>query len=61
MVGWYPQSSLDNAIEYYSWDWEMAESPELSSSIYTAYNDELTYSKSFGPDSDGDNFVVDPR
>lgn len=39
----------------------MAESPELSSSIYTAYNDELTYSTGFGPDSDGDNFVVDPR
>ncbi|KAI9486955.1 MAG: hypothetical protein EXX96DRAFT_551307 [Benjaminiella poitrasii] len=60
LSGWYPKDSIDNAIEYYVWDWEMGESPELSSTIFTAVNDNWTYT-GFGPDSDGDNMVLDPR
>ncbi|KAI8967066.1 hypothetical protein BDF20DRAFT_917872 [Mycotypha africana] len=62
IAGWYPQNALDHAIEYYSWDWEMAEDPESTSSIYTVVNDYYTYGGvEFGEDSDGDRFVVDPR
>ncbi|KAI7899277.1 uncharacterized protein BX663DRAFT_564093 [Cokeromyces recurvatus] len=60
LSGWYPRDSIDNAIEYYVWDWEMGETPELSSTIFTAVNDNWTYT-GFGPDSDGDNMVLDPR
>lgn len=60
IAGWYPKNAIDDAIEYYAWDWEMGESPELSSTLFTVVNDNWTYN-GFGPDSDGDNFVVDPR
>lgn len=62
IAGWYAKDAIDEAIEYYVWDWEMGESPELSSTIFTVVNDQWTYGEtSFGPDSDGDNFVIDPR
>lgn len=60
LAGWTPKSSLDDAIEYYVWDWEMGETPELSSSIFTVLNDNWTYT-GFGPGSDGDNMVLDNR
>lgn len=62
IAGWYAKDAIDEAIEYYVWDWEMGESPELSSTIFTVVNDQWTYGEtSFGPGSDGDNFVIDPR
>lgn len=62
IAGWYAKDAIDEAIEYYVWDWEMGESPELSSTLFTVVNDQWTYGNEvFGPDSDGDNFVIDPR
>ncbi|KAI8997016.1 hypothetical protein BDB01DRAFT_769532 [Pilobolus umbonatus] len=60
MAGWYPMSALDNAIEYFVFDWEMGEDPDTSSTIFSALNDYWTYS-GFGPDGDGDDMVIDPR
>lgn len=60
LAGWYPKDHLDDAAEYYVWDWEMGETPELSSTIYSAVNYNWTYN-GFGPDGDGNNYVVDPR
>jgi polyamine oxidase len=60
IVGWHPKTPLDYAVEYYVYDWEMGEDAEVSSSIFTAINDNWTYT-SFGPNSDGDNMVVDNR
>ncbi|RCH92099.1 hypothetical protein CU098_009565, partial [Rhizopus stolonifer] len=60
LTGWYPETPLDEAIEYYVWDWEMGETPEVSSTLYTVMNDNWTYT-GFGPNSDGDNMVVDNR
>ncbi|CEP15544.1 hypothetical protein [Parasitella parasitica] len=62
IAGWYAKDAIDDAVEYYVWDWEMGESPELSSTIFAVVNDQWTYGeKAFGPGSDGDKFVVDPR
>ncbi|OBZ86754.1 Polyamine oxidase [Choanephora cucurbitarum] len=62
LAGWYPKNSVDDAIEYYVWDWEMGENPELSSTLFTVVNDYWTYgNKAFGPNSDGDHMVIDPR
>lgn len=62
LAGWYPTDALDQAVEYYNFDWEDAEDPERSSMIYSILSDEWTYSNTtFGPDSDGDRFVVDQR
>ncbi|KAG0168652.1 hypothetical protein DFQ28_004578 [Apophysomyces sp. BC1034] len=60
MVGWKPLTPLEKAVEYYVFDWESAETPEVSSSIYSTINDNATYN-GFGPGSDGDLFVVDKR
>ncbi|KAI8384350.1 uncharacterized protein BYT42DRAFT_562210 [Radiomyces spectabilis] len=60
LAGWYPMTPLDQAIEYYVFDWESAEEPEDSSMIGSALNDNATYS-SFGEGSDGDRMVVDER
>ncbi|CEG76118.1 hypothetical protein RMATCC62417_11056 [Rhizopus microsporus] len=60
LAGWTPKTFLDDAIEYYVWDWEMGETPELSSSMFTVLNDNWTYT-GFGPGSDGDNMVLDNR
>ncbi|KAF7732130.1 hypothetical protein EC973_006385 [Apophysomyces ossiformis] len=60
MVGWKPQTPVEKAVEYYVFDWEAAENPEVSSSIYSAINDNATYN-GFGPGSDGDLFVLDKR
>ncbi|KAI8062333.1 uncharacterized protein B0P05DRAFT_556564, partial [Gilbertella persicaria] len=62
LADWYPNSPMDDAIEYYVWDWEMGENPELSSTLFTVVNDYWTYGdKAFGPNSDGDHMVIDPR
>ncbi|KAG0741670.1 hypothetical protein G6F23_007406 [Rhizopus arrhizus] len=60
LVGWEAQTPLEEAIEYYVWDWEMGENPEVSSTMYTVLNDNWTYT-GFGPGSDGDNMVIDNR
>lgn len=60
LAGWYPTTAVDRAIEYYKFDWEMGEDPEISSLEYAMINDNWTCT-SFGPDSDGDLFVMDPR
>ncbi|KAI9316447.1 amine oxidase [Dichotomocladium elegans] len=61
IADWYAEDALDKAVEYYNFDWEMGEGPEVSSLIYSMLNDNMTYSVAFGPDSDGDQFVIDPR
>ncbi|KAI7878596.1 amine oxidase [Lichtheimia hyalospora FSU 10163] len=62
LIGYKPKTPLEQAVEYYLFDWEMAENPEVSSTIYTIYNDNFTYGDTvFGPDSDSDRFVLDPR
>ncbi|KAF7732132.1 hypothetical protein EC973_006387 [Apophysomyces ossiformis] len=60
MVGWKPLTPMEKAVEYYVFDWEAGETPEVSSTAYSAINDNATYF-SFGPGSDGDLFVLDPR
>ncbi|KAI8339831.1 hypothetical protein BD560DRAFT_412543 [Blakeslea trispora] len=62
LAGWHPKDFVDDAIEYYVWDWEMGENPELSSTLFAVVNDYWTYgNNAFGPDSDGDHMVIDPR
>ncbi|KAI9274365.1 hypothetical protein BDA99DRAFT_545476 [Phascolomyces articulosus] len=62
MAGWYPMTALDEAVEYYSFDWEYGENPEVSSLLHGISNDEMTYGEqAFGEDSDGDRFVIDQR
>ncbi|CAO3625809.1 unnamed protein product [Mucor hiemalis] len=58
--GWIPKNPREDAAEYYVWDWEFGESPELSSTVFAGVNDNWTYS-GFGPDGDGNNFVLDER
>ncbi|KAI8075250.1 hypothetical protein BC940DRAFT_230456 [Gongronella butleri] len=61
LTGWFPETPMDEAIEYFGYDWEMGESPEISSSVFSALNDQASYDLDFGPDSDGDLMVIDPR
>ncbi|KAI7892919.1 uncharacterized protein EV154DRAFT_550320 [Mucor mucedo] len=60
LVGWQPSNAFEEAAEFYYWDWEFGETPELSSTVFAAVNDNWTYS-GFGPDGDGNNYVVDQR
>lgn len=60
LAGWSAKDYIDDAMEYYVWDWEMGESPEVSSTLFAAINDNWTYT-GFGPDGNGDNMVIDPR
>jgi polyamine oxidase len=43
-----------------SFDWEFAENPDVSSNYY-AYVNADSYDGNFGPNSDGNNFVIDQR
>lgn len=61
LAGWYPKNSEEQAAEYYVWDWEAGETPELSSTVFGAVSQNWTYTSGFGPDGDGNNFVIDPR
>lgn len=61
LAGWFAKTPLEQSIEYFGFDWEMGETPEVSSSIFAALNDEASYSSDFGPDSDGDLMNIDPR
>ena len=62
LAGWYPMTPLDDAVEYYSFDWEYGENPEVSSLLYGVINDEYSYGETaFGEGSDGDVFVLDER
>lgn len=60
IAGWYPTTPEEEAAEYYYWDWEFGETPELSSTVFAAVNDYWTYS-GFGPDGDGNDYVLDQR
>lgn len=43
-----------------SFDWEFGEDPDVSSNFYAEVNND-SYDGNFGPNSDGNNFVVDQR
>jgi polyamine oxidase len=43
-----------------SFDWEFAENPDVTSNNYAQVGD-ASYDGSFGPNSDGDEFVIDQR
>ena len=58
--GWTPLTPREEAAEYYVWDWEFGETPELSSTVFAGVNDNWTYT-GFGPGGDGNNFVLDER
>ncbi|KAI7871260.1 hypothetical protein BDF14DRAFT_1993399 [Spinellus fusiger] len=60
LVGWNPQTPMEKAVEYYVFDWELGENPEVSSTLLSVTNNNWTYT-GFGPDSQGDLFVTDPR
>ncbi|KAI8582497.1 hypothetical protein K450DRAFT_170824 [Umbelopsis ramanniana AG] len=60
LSGWMPQTYVEQAIEFYGFDWEFAETPDVSSNFY-AYVNADSYDGNFGSDSDGNNFVIDQR
>ncbi|KAG2173264.1 hypothetical protein INT43_004638 [Umbelopsis isabellina] len=60
LVGWNPLKPIEQAVEYYAFDWEFAEDPDVTSAFY-AYVGEDSYDGSFGPNSDDDKFVIDQR
>ncbi|CAO3665076.1 unnamed protein product [Umbelopsis vinacea] len=60
LVGWVPETSVEQAVEYYGFDWEFGEDPDVSSNFYADVNND-SYDGNFGPDSDGNNFVIDQR
>ena len=55
--GWTPQSSCENAAEWWTFDFEYADTPASSSLIHTADNDDATYEQW----SDENQFVIDQR
>ncbi|ORY47647.1 amine oxidase [Rhizoclosmatium globosum] len=55
IAGWNPDNELDNSIEWNSFDYEQAETPDVSSFEYTA---DLKTFTNFGEDSD---FIADQR
>ncbi|KAI9307424.1 hypothetical protein BJ944DRAFT_255002 [Cunninghamella echinulata] len=61
LAGWNAETPMEEAIEYFGYDWEMGETPEISSSIFTSINDVASYGGDFGPDSDGDLMSIDSR
>ncbi|CAO3672569.1 unnamed protein product [Umbelopsis ramanniana] len=60
LAGWVPQTYIEQAVEYYSFDWEFGEDPDVSSNYYAWVNND-SYDGPFGKDSDGNNFVIDQR
>ncbi|KAF7732131.1 hypothetical protein EC973_006386 [Apophysomyces ossiformis] len=60
MVGWKPKTPVEDAAEYYGFDYEWAEDPPVTSAIYAAVSENAT-SSSFGPNSEGNLFVLDKR
>ncbi|GAB5585858.1 hypothetical protein Unana1_00758 [Umbelopsis nana] len=60
LVGWIPDTPLKQAAEYYAFDWEFAENPDVTSNNYAQVGDS-SYNGGFGPNSDGDEFVIDQR
>ncbi|KAI8582496.1 hypothetical protein K450DRAFT_206140 [Umbelopsis ramanniana AG] len=60
IVGWNPDTPLKQAAEYYAFDWEFAENPDVTSCNYAQVGD-ASYDGSFGPNSDDDQFVIDQR
>ncbi|CAO3618205.1 unnamed protein product [Cunninghamella blakesleeana] len=59
LAGWRAENPVEDAIEYFGYDWEMGETPELSSSVYTSINDEAY--NDFGPNADEDVMCIDQR
>ncbi|KAK2589682.1 hypothetical protein QQS21_012637 [Conoideocrella luteorostrata] len=59
LAGWNPKHSdmRRQAVEWWSWDWESAQTPEDSSLIFGAAGDNVTFNQF----SDANNLVVDPR
>ncbi|ORY43974.1 amine oxidase, partial [Rhizoclosmatium globosum] len=55
MAGWYPQDEMDDSIEWNSFDYEQAESPDVSSFWKTS---DIKTFKHYG---DGSDFVMDQR
>ncbi|ORX46793.1 amine oxidase [Hesseltinella vesiculosa] len=60
LAGWMPETPMDSAIEYFAYDWETGETPEVSSMDFSALNG-VAYSSDFGPDADHDRMVIDQR
>ncbi|KAI8089991.1 uncharacterized protein BX664DRAFT_281367 [Halteromyces radiatus] len=61
LAGWFAKTPMEEAIEYFGYDWEMGETPEVSSSLFSTLNGLSSYQTDFGPDSDGDLMNIDPR
>ncbi|KAI8085106.1 uncharacterized protein BX664DRAFT_375578 [Halteromyces radiatus] len=61
LAGWFAKTPLEEAIEYFTYDWETGETPEVSSMMYVANNDNSNYGTIFGPDSDNDRMDIDQR
>ncbi|RUS13595.1 amine oxidase [Endogone sp. FLAS-F59071] len=57
LVGWFPDTPGKQAIEYFNFDWELGEPPELSSFIWSVNNYNYTFN-GFSPDND---LVIDQR
>ncbi|ORY41308.1 hypothetical protein BCR33DRAFT_661302, partial [Rhizoclosmatium globosum] len=55
LLGWHPQDALDNVLEWNSFDWEQAETPDVSS--FRKTSDQATFTN-FGEES---NMVLDKR
>ncbi|KAI8065116.1 hypothetical protein BC940DRAFT_356663 [Gongronella butleri] len=61
LAGWFPKTPMDDAVEYFSYDWETGEIPEVCSEVFGAINDQANYDGDFGKGLDQDNMVVDQR
>lgn len=57
LLGWQPDTSLKQAVEYFALDWELAEPPEVSSLDYATGTSDMTV----GSFPFGNEFVVDHR
>ncbi|KAI8085104.1 uncharacterized protein BX664DRAFT_300835 [Halteromyces radiatus] len=61
LAGWFPKTPMEQAIEYFGYDWESGEVPELCSDIYGVLNDEANYNGNFGHNLEGDRMNIDQR
>ncbi|KAG2180481.1 hypothetical protein INT44_003485 [Umbelopsis vinacea] len=61
LEGWHANSSLRAAIEYFGFDWELAEPPEVTSLDYAAAANGGSVIKDQPDVIPGDDFVIDER
>ncbi|CAM0142142.1 hypothetical protein VKS41_004154 [Umbelopsis sp. WA50703] len=61
LEGWSANSSMKAAIEYFGFDWELAEPPEVTSLDYAAAANGGSIIKDKPDFSPGDDFVIDQR